>query len=135
MSVKANPVYRAAVVKTIDELFFEKRNHKRSHTKIFRRCIYPLYGICESTSQNYRKLSDEKAAACKLPDELRHMFRNYILLARHMQPIEVAKALSDYYDENIRAIKCAKQVGRSINAETLREFRLAARDEASAGTK
>lgn len=135
MSEKANPVYRAAVVKTIDKLFFEKRNLKRCHTKIFRRCIYPLYGICKSTWQNYRKLSDEAVAACKLPDELLHMFRNYLLLASHMPPLEVAKALRLCYVENALAIRRAKQAGRSINAETLREFRLAARDEAPAGTK
>lgn len=135
MTEKANPDCRAAVVKTIDKLFYEERNHKRSHVQIFRRCIHPLYGICRATWQNYRKLPETALAECKLPDELLYMFRNYLLLAREMPPLEVAKALRLSYLENAHAIRRATQAGRKMNAETLREFRLPARDRATPEAK
>lgn len=135
MSEKANPDCRAAVVKTIDKLFYEERNHKRCHVQIFRRCIHPLYGICKATWQNYRKLPDAVAECSKLPDELLYMFRNYLLLAREMPPLEVAKALRLSYLENALAIRRATQAGRKINADALREFRLTARDGATPQVK
>lgn len=47
------------VVRTLDRLFFEEGNQRRSHIAGYRLFVYPLYGICENTFYSYLKEEDD----------------------------------------------------------------------------
>ena len=43
----------------IDRWFFERHDHRKTHTKIYETVIRPKFGICENTFLDYRHEPDE----------------------------------------------------------------------------
>lgn len=119
MSKKSNPENRIVVVKTIDDLFYEPQNLKRSHTQAFRLFIHPLYGICPSSNRNYRLASDELLKSYPLPEHLKSMFRLDVELVKNMQQAEAAKVLNEFCEMVKAGIARAKKEQVPVKAETI----------------
>lgn len=119
MSRKSNPENRIVVVKTIDELFYEPRNLRRSHTQAYRLFIHPLYGICPSSNRNYRLAADDLPKRYPMPEHLKSMFRLDIELVKNMQQTEAAKVQNELYGMVRVGIARAKKEHAPLNAETI----------------
>lgn len=119
MEFKSQPERRIVVVKTIDRLFFEKRNAKRCHKRAYELFIHPLYGLCEESNRNYLKQPDDLLQKFPLPDYLSYLIKLVICLVKNLPLPEVARILRWLYNRILTAIEDNKQEQVSMTASTI----------------
>ena len=75
-------LYRAAVVRYIDRLFYEEGNRQRCHSRCHKLLIRQLCGIGDNTYWNYRHLPEPIVAEYALRPDIKMLLRLQVLFAR-----------------------------------------------------
>ena len=73
-------LYRAAVVRYIDRLFYEEGNRQRCHSRCHKLLIRQLCGIGDNTYWNYRHLPEPIVAEYALRPDIKMLLRLQVLL-------------------------------------------------------
>lgn len=114
-------LYRVVSVKKIDRWFFEKHDHRRTHTKIYHSIIRPKFGICENTFLDYRHESDELLELFRQSVNVEFSMWLSTMEAKYMSPVEADRfslMLWDAFDTAFKRIHNKESACR-IDAEKL----------------
>lgn len=99
MNRTKNYLYRAAVVRYIDSLFYETGNARRSHIRIYHSIVYRLLGIGKDAFRKYLRCSDTLLAGYELPAEMKYLLQFYVNLYKSLPSAERIR----YLEELVRA--------------------------------
>lgn len=119
MEYKSQPENRTVVVKTIDRLFYEKNNAKRSHKRAFELFTHPLYGLCEESNRNYLKKPNDLLQTFPLPEHLLYLLKLDVSLVKNLSLQEAAHVLRWACTQIETVMDRAKKEHVSLNAATL----------------
>ena len=114
-------LYRVVSVKKIDRWFFEKHDHRRTHTIIYHSIIRPKFGICENTFLDYRHESDELLELFRQSVNVEFSMWLPTMEAKYMSPVEADRfslMLWDAFDTAFKRIHNKESACR-IDAEKL----------------
>lgn len=86
-------LYRAAVVRYADKLFYEPGDLRRSHNRCHKAITQRLCGIGKDTHRNYLYYSDAELADYELPSDLKSLLRFYVPLRKRFPADDTARLL------------------------------------------
>lgn len=89
-------LYRAAVVRYIDRLFYEEGNRQRCHSRCHKLLIRQLCGIGDNTYWNYRHLPEPIVAEYALRPDIKMLLRLQVLLVKVLPPAAVQQVLAEF---------------------------------------
>ena len=125
--------YRVVSVKKIDRWFFERHDHRKTHTKIYETVIRPKFGICENTFLGYRHEPDELLDLFPQPVRIEFSLWLPAMQAKYMNPAEADRfciMLWDAFNKSFKRILREEPACR-INAEKLLMSLMTCLDEKS----
>jgi len=88
-------LYRAAVARYIDRLFYEEGNRQRCHSRCHKLLIRQLCGIGDNTYWNYRHLPEPTVAEYALRTDIKMLLRLQVLLVKVLPPVAVQQVLAE----------------------------------------
>lgn len=112
-------LYRVALVRYVDSLFYEPGNPSRNHARVYSRFVCRLCGIGQNTFRRYLRCPDDPPAGYGLPSELKNMLLLYVTLHKMLPPAQVSRFLHMLTRHSVRAADYAKRNSDSFTAETL----------------
>lgn len=122
-----NFLYRAAVVRYADKLFYESGDLRRSHNRCHKTITQRLCGIGKDTHQNYLYYSDAELADYELPSDLKSLLRLYILLRKRFSADDTARLLDTLFRQVTTALEpiegCQKPCADTVQKVLLRTVR------------
>lgn len=116
MSRTKNYLYRAAVVRYIDSLFYETGNARRSHIRIYHSIVYRLLGIGKDSFRKYLRCSDTLLAGYELPADMKYLLQFYVKLYKSLPSAERIRYLDELVRAPVGTIKTARHGSSHPNA-------------------
>lgn len=113
--------FRMVSVKKIDMWYYDPRDHRSTHEKIYERVIKPKFGMCPNTFLDYRKAPNELLEL--YPQSVSIEFTLWLpaVQAKYMTPAEADRfnlLLWDSIDKAFRSM-LKKEPGCRIDADKL----------------
>lgn len=128
-------LYRAAVVRWVDSLFYEPGDSRRSHLRGYALLLHKLCGIGENTFRNYCCYPEEELAGYELPPDLKDLLKLYVVLHKSLPETEVAHYLHELTRITSRGVESARGKAIRITADTLLESLHTNQEEAPTGKR
>lgn len=83
-------LYRIAVVRYVDSLFYESGDARRSHSRCYSLIVRELFGIGKNTFRHYLHYPSDRLAGIVIPRKLRELLRLYVLLIKQLSELQSA---------------------------------------------
>jgi len=119
MSKRKYFLYRVAVVRYVDSLFYEPGNFRRCHIRTHARLVGRLCGIGQDTFRRYLHYPDEALDDYELSADLQNMLRLYVTLHKTMPAQQVSQFLQMLTRHSLRAVQEAQEHADTLTAEQL----------------
>lgn len=118
MSGKKYYLYRAAVTRYADSLYYEPGDRRRSHNRCHKIITRRLCGIGEDTHRNYLHLSEDRLTDYRLPPDLKCLLQLYVYLRTHFPAGATARILGTLCRTAATGFEQAKNLssGKTVTA-------------------
>ena len=118
-SIDRHRLYRIAVARCIDALFFEAGNARWNHHRCHALVVHNLLGIGQNTFRTYRHYPSDRLAGIELPQHLHEMLRLHVLLMKRLPPSQTAEYLHELHSLIEAALDDLRDRGVHPDAERL----------------
>lgn len=112
-------LYRAALVRWVDSLFYEAGNSRRSHLRVYGQLIRRLCGIGEETFRNYLHVPARELAGYELPGDLKYLLLLYVTTRKALPGTESARYLQHLAARSVFAVESARRTEGPLTAGKL----------------
>ena len=90
-------LYRIAVVRYVDSLFYESGDACRCHSRCYSLIVRELFGIGKNTFRHYLHYPSDRLTGVVIPRKLRELLRLYVILVKRLPATQVADCLHEFY--------------------------------------
>lgn len=90
-------LYRIAVVRYVDSLFYEPGDACRCHSRCYSLIVRELFGIGKNTFRHYLHYPSDRLTGVVIPRKLRELLRLYVILVKRLPATQVADCLHEFY--------------------------------------
>ena len=101
--------YRVVSVKKIDQWFFDRYDHRRTHAKIYETVIRPKFGMCENTFLDYRHEPDELLELFPQSASVEFSLWLPTVQTKYMVPAEANRFSLMLWDSIDKAFRCIRR--------------------------
>lgn len=114
-------MYRAAVVRLVDTLYYETGNARRSHIRVYSQLIRRLCGIGRDTFRNYLHYPASDFDGYELPPDLVSLLRLYVAAHKVLPQAESARYLQELAERSVLAARSVRKHTPLLTADKLIE--------------
>lgn len=90
-------LYRIAVVRYVDSLFYEPGDACRCHSRCYSLIVRELFGIGKNTFRHYLHYPSDRLTGVVIPRKLRELLRLYVILVKRLPATQVADCLHEFH--------------------------------------
>lgn len=90
-------LYRIAVVRYVDSLFYESGDACRCHSRCYSLIVRELFGIGKNIFRHYLHYPSDRLTGVVIPRKLRELLRLYVILVKRLPATQVADCLHEFY--------------------------------------
>ena len=108
-------LYRIAVVRYVDSLFYESGDACRCHSRCYSLIVRELFGIGKNTFRHYLHYPSDRLTGVVIPRKLRELLRLYVILVKRLPEGTVSGYFaSAWEDVAIADRRCKKAAVSSV---------------------